>query len=120
MMELRAPTRPPEMMNGSTKGSVSSYSSARAMRIRGEIQEMQLAAPPLELAQRLELEHPRDQAVPRVKHERVQGPLGARAVRGGILGERELKERMELDALAAATGVVDEIGRASCRERVSI
>src|SRR5216117_1702222 len=108
MMELRAPTRPPEMMNGSTKGSVSSYSSARAMRIRSEIEEMQLPAPPLEPAQRLELEQHRHQAVLRVKHERVQSPLRARAVCGGVLGEGELKERMELDALAAAPGVVHE------------
>src|SRR5438874_12441971 len=108
MMELRAAARPPEMMNGSTKGSVSSYSSARAMRIRREIEEMQLPAPPLEPAQRLELEQHRHQPVLRVKHERVQGPLRARAVRGGVRGERELKGRMGLDALGAGPGGVHD------------
>src|SRR5207244_13028275 len=101
MMELRTPTRPPEMMTGSTKGSVSSYSSARAMRIRSEIEEMQLPAPPLEPAQRLELEQHRHQPVLGVKHERVQGPLRARAVRGGAPGERGPQARLAMGGAAA-------------------
>src|SRR6266571_347907 len=100
MSERRASMRPPEMMNGSTKGRVSSYNSTLTMRISGHVEEVEFAAPPLE--------RPGDDAVHRVEHERMQGALRARAVRRRILGQRELEKRVQLDALAAAPGVVEE------------
>ena len=42
------------------------------------------------------------------KQQGVQRPLGARADRRRILGERELEEGVELDALAAEPGVVQD------------
>src|SRR2546426_3270394 len=102
MSERRASMRPPEMMNGSTKGRVSSCSSTLAMCTCGHVEEVQLAAPALERTSCPELEHPSDESVLRVKHERVERALGARALGRGILGQGKLEERVELDALAAA------------------
>src|SRR5690348_11897907 len=96
------------MMNGSANGSSSAYSSIRAMRMRRQIEETQLAALPLELTARLELQHPCDQTVARMKHERMECSLGTRAVGRWVLGERELEEGMQLYALAAATGIVED------------
>src|SRR6266511_3011247 len=96
------------MMNGSANGSSSAYSSTRAMCMRPQVEETELAVLPLELPARCELEHPGDQAVPRVKHECMERPLGTGAVGGGVLGEGNLEEGVHLDALAAAAGVVDD------------
>src|SRR5438445_12052326 len=93
------------MMNGSRNGSVSSNSSASAMRIGGQVEEAQLAAPPLEPARRFALEPRGDQSVVRMKHQGVQPPLRARALGRGILSQRQLNERMRLDALTAPPGV---------------
>src|SRR3989454_10387885 len=108
MSERRASMRPPEMMNGSTKGRVSSCSSTLAMCTCGHVEEVQLAAPALERTSCLELEHPSDKSVLRVKHERVERALGARALGRGILGQGKLEERVDLDALAAAPGVLED------------
>src|SRR6266700_1716987 len=83
MSERRASIRPPAMMNGSTNGRVSSNSSARVIRTRRHVEKMELAIAPREHALRLEPEHPRDQPVPRVEHERVQ--LHALAAAPGVL-----------------------------------
>src|SRR2546425_12813690 len=83
MSERRSVTAPPEMMNGSTSGRASSNSSIRAMRITRQIQEGPLSAAALELPLGLELPHPRDQTVPRGKHEHVERPLGTGGGRGG-------------------------------------
>src|SRR2546425_5188137 len=72
MSERRASMRPPEMMNGSTKGRVSSCSSTLAMCTCGHVEEVQLAAPALERTSCPELEHPSDKSVLREKHERVR------------------------------------------------
>src|SRR5437879_8103093 len=93
MSERRSVTAPPEMMNGSTSGSASSNSSTRATRITRQIPEVQLPAATLERPLGLELQHPRDQAVPRIEYQRVQRALRARPVGRGVLGERQLEER---------------------------
>src|SRR5690348_4969514 len=95
-------------MNGSANGSSRSKRSTLAMRTMSHVEEMQLTAALLELAVRLEPEQPRDQSVARVKDERMQHPSGPGPLRRGILGERELKERVELSALATATGVLEK------------
>src|SRR5439155_19599808 len=96
------------MMNGSANGSSSANSSTRAMRMGSHVEEPELTALPLELSVRFELEHPRNQAVPRMKHERVERALGTGAVGGGVLGERELEKGVQLHALAAAAGVLED------------
>src|SRR5690242_8107878 len=96
------------MMNGSANGSSRAKSSTLAMRTMSHVEEMQLAAASLELAVRLELEQPRDQSLPRVKDERVQHPGGPGPLCRGVLGERELKERVELNALATASRVLEQ------------
>src|SRR6266850_1439584 len=96
------------MMNGSANGSSSAYSSTRAMRMGWQVEETELAALPRQLPARFELEHPRNQAVPWMKHERVERPLGTGAVGGGVLGEGKLEEGVHLHALAAAAGVVED------------
>src|SRR5207247_4246124 len=108
MSGRRASMRPPEMMNGSTKGRVSSCSATLAMCTCGHVEEVQLAAPALERTSCLQLEHPSDESVLGVKHERVERALGARALGRGILGQGNLEERVELDALAAAPGVLED------------
>src|SRR2546426_12665006 len=74
----------------------------------GHVEEVQLAAPALERTSCPELEHPSDKSVLRVKHERVEHALGARALGRGILGQGKLEERVELYALAAASGVLED------------
>src|SRR5437016_714115 len=97
------------MMNGSRNGSSSSCSSTRAMRMAlPHVEEVQLAVAPCELPARFELEHPRDQTVRGMKHEPVERSLGTGAVSRGILGEGELEEGVQLHALAAAAGVVED------------
>src|SRR6184192_1445633 len=96
------------MMNGSANGSSSSYSSTRAMRIGWQVEEPELAVVSLELAARLELEHARDQALLRMKYERVERPLGTGAVRGGVLGKGKLEEGVHLHALPAAAGILED------------
>src|SRR5437899_7936005 len=108
MSERRSVTAPPEMMNGSTSGRARSNSSIRAMRITRQIQEVHLSAAALELPLGLELQHPGDQAVPRVKHEHVERPLGTGAVGGGVLGEGELEKGVQLRALAASLRVFEQ------------
>src|SRR5438046_3743615 len=78
------------------------------MRMRSHIEEAELAVVPLELATRLQLEHPRDQALLRMEYEGVERPLGTGAVRGGVLGKGKLEEGVQLHALAAAAGVLEE------------
>src|SRR5436190_17775456 len=101
-MDRRSVMVPPEMTNGSSSGSVSSNSSARAIRIGNEVEEMQLTATACQEARCLALQHDREQAVARIQEEKVQCPLRARAVGGRILFEWELKEGVELDGRAAA------------------
>src|SRR2546427_5150998 len=108
MSERRSVTAPPEMMNGSTSGRARSNSSMRAMRITRQIQEVEPPAAALELPLGLELQHPRDQAVPRIEYQRVQRALGARPVGRGELGERQLEEGVELHAFAAALRVCEQ------------
>src|SRR5256884_2785289 len=95
------------VMSGFRNGSSSSRSSARAMRMAlPHVVEVQLAIAPFELPARFELEHPRDQTVRRMKHERVERSLSTGAVSRGILGEGELEEGVQLHALTTAAGAV--------------
>src|SRR5712691_2150113 len=96
------------MINGSANGSSSAYSSTRAMRMGPQVEEPEVAALSRELPARFELEHPRDQAVSRMKQERVKRPLGTGAVGGGVIGEGNLEECVHLHALAAAACVVED------------
>src|SRR5438128_701016 len=107
MRERRSVIAPPEMMKGSTSGSVSSNSSARTMGIR-DIQKVQLAAAPLQVALGLEREEPRDQPVLGMKHERVQRSLSARPGGRGVRRQGNLEERVDLDGGAASTGVLQD------------
>src|SRR5436190_20730574 len=101
MSERRSLTAPPEMMNGSTSGRARSNSSMRAMRITCDIQEVQLPVAALELPPSLELQHSRDQAVPRLEYQRVQRALRTRPVARGEPRERHLEDAVELDAFAS-------------------
>src|SRR2546428_9379252 len=98
MSERRSLTAPPEMMNGSTSGRAGSNSSMRAMRITCDIQEVQLPVAALEPPPTLELQHFRDQAVPRVEYQRVQRTPRARTLGRGALGVRQPEEGAELHA----------------------
>src|SRR2546427_6131845 len=93
------------------------------MRMRSQLEETELALLALEPPARFELEHPRNQAVPRVKHEHVERPLGTGAVGGGVLGEGELEKGVQLHALAAPAGILkdhaagaDVPGSGECRD----
>src|SRR5438552_3492392 len=110
MRDRRSVIVPPEMTNGSSSGSVSSNSSARAIRMEWEqeIQEMQLTTAPLELSPRFPLQHDGDQAVARMEDQGVQSTLRARAIGCGILLERQLEECMELHRRTATQRVVDD------------
>ena len=59
-------------------------------------------------ARLLQIEHPRDQPALGMEQQRVQRPLGAGAGRGRILGERQLEEGVQLDALAAELRVLQD------------
>ena len=63
--DRRSRMTPPEMMNGSSSGSVSSYSSARVIRIgsRSDVEKPQLAVPPRDHAGGFQVQHAGDQAV---------------------------------------------------------
>src|SRR2546425_1300065 len=108
MSERRSVIVPPEMTKGSTSGRVSSKSSARAIRIGQEVEEMQLATTARELAGGLTLEHHGNEPVTRVEDQRVQGTLRTRAISRGILLVWELEERVQLDGRAATECVVDD------------
>src|SRR5712691_172076 len=103
MSERRSVIAPPEMTNGSTRRSVSSNSSARAIRIgegegEGEqIEEMQLAAAARKHTGCLTLEHHGYETIAWIEDQCVERALGARAVGRGICVEWELQEGMELD-----------------------
>src|SRR3954471_12946484 len=97
---------PPEMMNGSSRGSASMYSSMRSMRTGGsgrmdDIEEVQLSASPRQPPLDLEREHAGHQAILRVKEERVQCALRSSALDRRVLRERQLEKGVELDTLAA-------------------
>src|SRR5207253_9325021 len=77
------------------------------MRMACHVKEVKLAVPPLDLTARLELQEPCDQPVLRMKDQRVQHARRAGAVCRGVLGKGELKERVELDAFAAAPRVFE-------------
>src|SRR2546425_10678456 len=108
MSERRSVTAPPEMMTGSTGGGASSDSSPRATRLPRQTQEVHPPAATLERPLGLELQDPRDQAVPRIEYQRVQRALRARPVGRGVLGERQLEERVQLRAFAAAAGILKD------------
>ena len=76
------------------------------MRTGREVEEVQHAGAALESPRRFEREQRGDEAVAWIEQQRVQRPLGARAVRGGVFRQRELEERVELHALAAAPRVL--------------
>ena len=97
MSERRSVIAPPEMTNGSTRGSVRSNSSARAMRIGEKVEEMQLATAARQSTGCLTLEHHGYETIAWIEDQCVQRALGARAVGRGIGVERELKEGMDLD-----------------------
>src|SRR5205809_720472 len=96
------------MTNGSSSGSVSSSSSARAMRIGHEVGKAQFATPPLQGALILELQEARDEAVGRVEDQLVERALRARAVRRRILAQRKLKEGVKLNGTTATSRILDE------------
>src|SRR5687768_16538086 len=98
MSERRSVIAPPEMMNGWTSGSTSSCSSARAMRIGEKVEEASGAA----------LLHRGDEPVAGMEDEHVQRALRPGAVRGGVLLERQLEERVQLYGGAAAQCVFDD------------
>src|SRR6266545_841035 len=106
MSERRSVMMPPEMTNGSRSGSVSSNSSARAMRIGQKIQEMQLAAATVQQAGGFALEHHGNQPVARIEDQCMQRALGPRALGRGVLVERELEEGVQLGGRTAAQRVV--------------
>src|SRR5207253_3653206 len=78
------------------------------MRMGSHLAEPELALLALELPARFELEHPRNHAVPRMKHEHVERPLRTGAMGGGVRGERELEKGVQLHALAAAAGILED------------
>src|SRR6266487_1326544 len=71
MRDRRSAIVPPEMTNGSTSGSASSNSSARAIRIGKKVEKMQLAAASLQCARGLTIQHHGDETVARLKDQRV-------------------------------------------------
>src|SRR5437879_10136583 len=108
MSERRASIRPPEMMNGSTNGIVRSNSSTRVMRTGREVEEVQRAVASLEPTRRFELEQRCDETVGGIEQQRVERPLGPRAVLSRVFRQRELEEAVELHALAAAPRVLHD------------
>src|SRR5258705_2414666 len=108
MSERRSVMAPPEITNGSTRGRVSSYKSARAMCIGGQIEKVQFPFASLQHALRFQSEHSCDHTVRGMEHQLVERALGTRSGRGGVLLGRQLEEGVELDALAAATGVFED------------
>src|SRR5262245_33150944 len=106
--ERRSEIVPPEITKGSTSGSVSSKSSARVIRIRKKIEEVQLATVPREGPGGFALQHDGDEAIAGLEDERMQRALGARSMRRRVRFERELKKRMELDRRAPAQCVFDD------------
>jgi hypothetical protein len=74
-----------------------------------KVEEAQLATLALEDAFGLEIEHRRDQAISWIEHQLVQRALRPGACCGGVLLERKLEDRMQLDALAALASVIEDI-----------
>src|SRR3954468_3464853 len=93
------------MMNGSSSGSASSNSSARAIRIGQKIEEMQLATAACERARGFAFEHGGEQSIARIENQSMERTLRARAVGRGIFLEWQLKESVQLDGGAAANSV---------------
>src|SRR3954467_3440809 len=80
---------------------------ARCSVIARNVQKSQLPVPPLEISATFELEHPRNKSFDRMEDERVQGALGTGSFCGRILRRRQLKERVQLDTLAAEAGILE-------------
>src|SRR5574342_14812 len=108
MNDRRSRIAPPEMMNGSTRGSVSSNSSALETSMR-QIEKVQLAASPVDRALLLEAPQLGDETGLRVKHELVQRALGARSGPGRVLVQRELKVGVQLHRLAPRLGIGEHV-----------
>src|SRR3989442_4364059 len=106
--ERRSVIAPPEMTNGSSSGSVSSSSSARAMRIGHEVEKVQFPVATLQGAPTLEVQEADDQAVGGVEDQLVERALGARTVGGRILVQGQLEERVKLDGRAAAARILED------------
>src|SRR5512146_2988614 len=118
MNDRRSRIAPPEMMNGSTRGSVSSNSSALETSIR-QIEEMQLAAPPVDRSLLLEAPQLGNETGLRVKHELVQRALGARSSPGRVLVERELKVGVQLHRLASRLGIGEHVASGANASRAA-
>src|SRR4026209_1769360 len=74
----------------------------------GQIEEPQLPVPALEAPICLEIEHAGDETIPRVEEQDMERTLRPGAFGGGVLRERELEEAVQLHALAAEPGIVDD------------
>src|SRR5256885_13781873 len=96
------------MMKGSSSGSTSSNSSARAIRIGQEIEEMQLAAAACERARGFAFEHCGEQSIARLENQSMERTLRPRAVGRRIFLERQVKESVQLDGGAATNSVLDD------------
>src|SRR5690242_6632447 len=107
MRERRAGIAPPEIMKGSSRGRVSSRSSALTMRTGHQVEKVQLAVAALERAGGFEVEQGGDQPVGGIEHHLVQRALGTGAGAGRILAERKLKKGVQLRGRAPSAGVVD-------------
>src|SRR5690349_1271040 len=92
---------PPEMMNGSSSGSVSSYSSAVVMRMVRQVEKMERAIAALEPPLLFQLEQHGDEPVLWIEHEGVQGARRPRTVGRRVLGQRQLEEGVQLHRRAA-------------------
>ena len=78
------------------------------MRARRYIEEPQLSISPFQSTGILQVEKPRYQALSRMGYEYMEGALGARAIGCRVLGQRELKEGVELNAFAAEAGILQD------------
>src|SRR5512135_3606413 len=108
MRDRRSRIAPPEMMNGSTRGSASSNSSALVTSMR-QIEEVQLTSSPVHGALLLEAPQLGDESILRVEHQLVQCPLSARSGPRRELVQRQLKEGVHLHRFAPCLGVGDHV-----------
>src|SRR5512143_2182850 len=108
MNDRRSRIAPPEMMNGSPRGSVSSNSSALETSMR-QIEKVQLPTPAVDHALLLEAPQLGEETGLRVKHELVKRALRARSGPGRVLVERELKVGVQLHRLAPRLGIGDHV-----------